>query len=153
MARNRSRLDFSAINFGQCVNLEFTPQEAVLALLYFATASDGYVSDDEATLVNMAIGKMELFRSYPSEVVRRMFVSIGRKFREGDVHECFQAIRDAVPQHLIPTVFSIVADLVMADGDFDESEQQFLERLYQLFDLDPNLVHMILQVMSIRHRG
>ncbi len=153
MPRFRSQLDFSAVNFGRQVSLEFSPQEAVAALIYFAIASDGYVTDGEAALANMTIRKMDLFKNYPSEVVSRMLTSVGRKFKEGDVHECFQAIRNSIPQHLIPTVFAIVTDLVMADGEFDDDEQQFLQHLYQLFELDADLASTILQVMSIRHGG
>lgn len=55
----------------------FGPAEAFAALTLATIAIDGYVSDAEVKNITAVLGRMHIFRSYPSEVLSRLFERVG----------------------------------------------------------------------------
>ena len=51
----------------------FSPAEAFAAITLATVAADGYLSDDEVFVMASSLNRMELFRSYSNDVMRRLF--------------------------------------------------------------------------------
>lgn len=51
----------------------FSPPEAYAAIALAAIASDGYLSDEELSGLMNVLNRMQLFRSYSNDIMRRMF--------------------------------------------------------------------------------
>ncbi|OZH53122.1 Tellurite resistance protein TerB, partial [Hydrocoleum sp. CS-953] len=66
---------FDGLRKSKSVSSEITlgPAESFTAIMLVVVSADGYLSDAEADLLSTVLGRMQLFRSYPSEVMRRMF--------------------------------------------------------------------------------
>lgn len=66
---------FDGVRKSKSARSEITlgPAESFTAIMLVVVSADGYLSDAEADLLSTVLGRMQLFRSYPSEVMRRMF--------------------------------------------------------------------------------
>src|SRR3712207_1859608 len=89
------------------------PAEAFAAIALLAVAADGYVADTEVQSVMTSLSRMQLFRSYPGEVMRRMFdrlLSILQ--RQGEDILLATAIT-SLPYELRETAFAVTTDIAL----------------------------------------
>ncbi|GAB1541938.1 tellurite resistance TerB family protein [Scytonema sp. NUACC21] len=130
-----------------------TPPEAFAAITLAATASDGYLSDEEARSISAALSRMKLFRSYPSDAIDRMFDKLlGILKREG-LDALFNLAKESLPYDLREAAFAVASDLVLADGIVTREEQGFLNDLYYALDISSDIATQIVEVMVIKNRG
>lgn len=130
-----------------------SPAEAVAGILIVAVSSDGYLSDEETSTLASTLSRMQLFKSYSSDVIRRLFDKLfGIQKRQG-ADGLLQLAKASLPYELGATVFAICTDLVMADGTVEPSEEAFLERLYTLLEIPQETALQIIQVMIIKNKG
>jgi tellurite resistance protein len=129
------------------------PAEAVAAVNLLAVASDGYLSDEESQALWFSLSRMQLFKSYSDDVVRRMFDKLGGILRRQGSDSLLQLAKMSIPYELGATVFAMATDLIMADGTVEPEEEAFLERLYQLLEVPQETALQIIQVMIIKNKG
>lgn len=131
----------------------FSPAEAFAAITLSAVAADGYLSDEEAQGLSFVLSRMKMFKSYPNDVMRRMFDKlIGIQRRDGAM-ALFQAAQASLPHELRETAFAVATDLVLADGLVTQEEENFLNQLYQALEISGDTAMQIVQVMMIKNRG
>jgi tellurite resistance protein len=129
------------------------PAEAFAAIALIAVASDGYITDTEAQALSTILGRMQLFRSYPSDVMRRMFDKLmGIMQREG-LDALFNAATTALPHDLTETAFAIATDIVLADGEVTEEEETLLNDLCRVLEVPEETAIKIIDVMLIKNKG
>lgn len=127
--------------------------EAFAAIALIAVASDGYISDTEAEALSTILGRMQLFRSYPGDVMRKMFDKLlGIMQREG-LDALLNAAIAVLPHDLTETAFAIATDIVLADGEVTEEEQKLLNDLFQLLEISEETAIKIIDVMLIKNKG
>jgi hypothetical protein len=51
------------------------------------------------------------------------------------------------------TAFAVVTDIVLADGEVTDEEEQLLNRLDEDLEIDRNTALTIIQVMLIKNKG
>jgi len=129
------------------------PAEGFVALMLLVVASDGYLADDEIRLLNATFSRMKLFRSYSDDVMRRMIDNLCNMLRREGSKVIFDAAIATLPHDLYDTVFAIATDLVLADGEVTEEEEDLLGSLCRALDLPDNLVNQVIQVMLIKNKG
>lgn len=127
--------------------------EAFAAITLAATACDGYLSDDEARGISLALSKMKLFRNFPNDVIHRMFDKLLGMLRREGVAALINAAKNSLPYELQETAFAVAADLVLSDGYVTELEQSFLDNLYQSLNISDETATQIVKVMIIKNRG
>jgi uncharacterized membrane protein YebE (DUF533 family) len=132
---------------------ELSSAEAFAAIALAAAACDGYLSDDEARGISLALSKMKLFRSLPNEVVYKMFDKLLGILRHEGVTALVRAAKDSLPYELQETAFAIAADLILSDGYITEVEESFLEDLHQNLNIPDGTATQIIKVMKIKNRG
>lgn len=130
-----------------------SPEEAFAAVALVAIAADGYLSEQEGQEMMMVLSRMQLFRSYASDVMHRMLdklLSILKQVGPGDLITLAKA---SLPEDLRATAFAIATDLVLADGTVTNQEQAFLDDLYRILEIPGDTALQIVQVMTIKNRG
>lgn len=130
-----------------------SPSEAFAAIAIAAIASDGYLSEQEADGLVFALNRMQMFKSYPADVMRRMFDKLMGILKRDGSGALFNAARTSLPHELKPTAFAVATDLVLADGVVTQDEQNFLNQLYQALEVSDEMAVKIVEVMMIKNRG
>ncbi len=131
----------------------FTPAEAFAAITLAATASDGYLSEEEARAISSTLSRMRLFRSYSHDVMMRMFEKLLGILKSEGIDFLFNAAKDSLPHDLREAAFAVATDLVLADGVVFQEERDFLNDLYQALGISSDIATQIVQVMLIKNRG
>ncbi|MBE9115065.1 tellurite resistance TerB family protein [Lusitaniella coriacea LEGE 07157] len=129
------------------------PAEAFAAVMLIIVAADGYLSNEEISLLNTVLGRMKLFRSYSRDVMQRMFDKLGNFLRREGNEALFNAAMATLPHDLYETTFAIATDLVLADGEVSPEEEALLGSLCSAMELSQDTVNQIIQVMLIKNKG
>lgn len=129
------------------------PAEAFAAIMLIVVAADGYLSNEEISLLNTVLGRMKLFRSYSIDVMRRMFDKLSNLLKREGSQVLFDAAMATLPHDLYDTTFAIATDLVLADGDVSPEEEALLGSLCNAMGLSNEVVNQIIQVMLIKNKG
>jgi uncharacterized tellurite resistance protein B-like protein len=129
------------------------PAEAFAAIMLIVVAADGYLSEEEVSLLNTVLGRMKLFRSYSVDVMRRMFDKLCNLLKREGSQALFNAAMATLPHDLYDTTFAIATDLVLADGDVSPEEEALLGSLCSAMELPNEVVQQIIQVMLIKNKG
>ena len=131
----------------------FSPAEAFAAITLATVAVDGYLSDDETRVMLTSLMRMELFRSYSNDVMRRLFDKICAIINRQGSDVLLETAIASLPHHLHDTVFAVAADLVLADGEVTEEEESLLQYLYNHLGLPEEKAKNILDAMIIKNKG
>lgn len=129
------------------------PAEAFAAIMLIVVAADGYLSDEELSLLNTVLSRMKLFRSYSRDVMQRMFDKLCNTLRREGSEALFNAAMSTLPHDLYDTTFAIATDLILADGNVSPEEESLLGSLCNAMQLAEETVHQIIQVMLIKNKG
>ena len=100
----------------QSTSLSLSPAEAFAAITMIAIASDGYLAEEEADLLNTSLMRMQLFKSYPGDVRRRMYDKLFGILRRDGAGVLLETAKSSLPFELRETVFAIATDLILSDG-------------------------------------
>lgn len=129
------------------------PAEAFAAIALIAVAADGYMTDSEAQAISTTLSRMQLFRSYPGDVMRKMIDRLlGILQREG-IEVLFNAAITTLPDELKETSFAVATDIVLADGEVTEEEEKLLNDLYRALEIPEEMAVKIIDVMLIKNKG
>lgn len=127
--------------------------EAFAAIALIAVASDGYITDAEAQALSTTLGRMQLFRSYPNDVMRKMFDKLLSIMQREGVDALFNGATAALPHDLTETAFAVATDIVLADGEVTEEEEKLLSDLCRILEVPEETAIKIIDVMLIKNKG
>ncbi|MEH1842638.1 MAG: tellurite resistance TerB family protein [Nostoc sp.] len=129
------------------------PEEAFAVIVLAAIASDGYLSIEQANSITFVLSRTKLFKSYPHEMMNKLFEKI-LGILEGDgFNTLFNAAKDSLSQDLREAAFAVATDLVLAEGIVAEEEKNFLNDLYQALGVSSEIAIQIVQVILIKNRA
>jgi uncharacterized tellurite resistance protein B-like protein len=128
-----------------------SPAEAYAAVTLVAIAADGYLSDEEVEGFIANLNRMQLFKHYSGDVMNRMIDKLFGMMRREGTDALFNAAKSSLPYEMAASAFAVVADLIMADGVVTESEQNFLNLLYEALDIPDETAVKIVEVMMIKN--
>lgn len=129
------------------------PAEAFAVIILTATASDGYLSVEQANSIISALSRLKLFKSYPNEMINRLFDKILGILQGDDFNALFNAAKDSLSQDLREAAFAVATDLVLAEGIIPEEEKNFLNDLYQALGVSSEIAIQIVEVILIKNRA
>lgn len=130
----------------------FSPAEAYAALTLVAIASDGYLSDQEVEGFITNLNRMQLFKNYSADVMRRMIDKLFSILRRDGANVLFNAAKTSLPYEMAASVFAVATDLILVDGVVTEEEQTFLNQLYEALDLSSETAMKIVEVMMLKNQ-
>lgn len=134
-------------------NVTLGPAEAFAAIALIAVAADGYITDSEAQVISTTLARMQLFRSYPNDVMRRMIDRLLNILQKQGAEALFEAAVATLPNELKETVFAVTADIALADGEVSQEEEQLLNDLYNALGISEEMALKIIDVMLIKNKG
>jgi tellurite resistance protein len=129
------------------------PAEAFAAIALIAVAGDGYLSDAEIRIIGATLSRMQLFRSYPSEVLGRMFEKLAIIMQRQGTDTLLRAAISSLPYELHETAFAVATDIVLADGEVTQEEEEILNWLCNALNVSKNTALKIIEVMLIKNKG
>ncbi|MBG1264057.1 tellurite resistance TerB family protein [Nostoc commune] len=129
------------------------PAEAFAVIVLAAIASDGYLSVEQANYITCVLSRMKLFKSYPHEMMNKLFEKILNILQGDGFNTLFNAAKDSLSQDLREAAFAVATDLVLAEGIVVEEEKNFLNDLYQALGVSSEIAVQIVQVILIKNRG
>jgi tellurite resistance protein len=129
------------------------PAEAFAAIALIAVAADGYINDSESQVLSMTLSRMQLFRSYPNDVMKKMLDRLLMLLQRQGVQVLFNAALATLPDELKETVFAVTTDIALADGEISHEEEQLLNDLYSALGLSEEIALKIIDVMLIKNKG
>ncbi|MCU0543823.1 MAG: tellurite resistance TerB family protein [Oscillatoriaceae cyanobacterium Prado104] len=129
------------------------PAEAFAAIALIAVAADGYITDSESQAISMTLSRMQLFRSYPNDVMRKMLERLLNILQKQGVEVLFNAALATLPDELKETAFAVTTDIALADGEVSEEEEQLLNDLYGALGITEEMALKIIDVMLIKNKG
>jgi uncharacterized tellurite resistance protein B-like protein len=133
--------------------LTLGPAESFAAIALIALTADGFAADTEVQALMTSLSRMQLFRSYPDDVIQKMFDRLMSALQRQGAEPLFNAALAALPHELRETVFAVTTDIVLADGEVTEEEEAFLSDLYQALEISEEIAGKIIDVMLIKNRG
>jgi hypothetical protein len=96
---------------------------------------------------------MKLYRSYPNDVMGRIFDKLLGILRREGVLALVKGAKSSLPHELQGTAFAVATDLVLADGYVTDEEKNFLNDLYQILGISDERATQIVEVMLMKNRG
>ena len=144
---------FDRLRQSTSTDITLGPAEAFAGIMLLAIAADGYAATEELDLLYSTLSRMRMYRSYPNEVMRRMFDKLSGIVKRNGSDALFQAAIKVLPHDLYETIFAVATDLVLADGQVTPEEEAILQSLYKALQLDDALVNQIINVMIIKNKG
>ncbi len=137
----------------QQTEITLGPAESFAAITLVVVAADGYLADAEVSLLTTVLSRMQLFRSYPGDVMRRMFDNLGNLLQRHGSQALIEAAIKSLPQDLYDTTFAVATDLILADGQVTQEEENLLTSLCQALEIPEAIAQDIIQVMIIKNKG
>jgi tellurite resistance protein len=129
------------------------PVEAFAAIALVAVAVDGHLSEAEIRTISTTLSRMQLFRSYPNEVLGRMFEKLATIMQRQGTDTLLRAAISALPYELHETAFAVATDIVLADGEVTDEEETILNWLCGALSIPQNTALKIIEVMLIKNKG
>ena len=131
----------------------FNPAEAFAAIALIAIASDGHFSEEEIDLINTSLRRMQLFKSYPGDVLKRMYDKLFGILRRDGATVLLNLAKSSLPTELREPAFAIATDLILVDGTVTPEEEAFLNDLCNALEISQAIALKIIEVMLIKNRG
>ncbi|WP_293167026.1 tellurite resistance TerB family protein [Okeania sp. SIO2C9] len=116
-------------------------------------AADGYAADAERLAVGTALSRMQLFRSYPGDVMKKMFDQLLNLLQRQGVDTLLNTAIASIPHDLKETAFAMATDIALADGEVTEEEEALLNQLYSALGISEEIAIKIIDVMIIKNKG
>lgn len=127
--------------------------ESVAGICLVAVCADGDLSTEEIDVLLSSLTRLKMFRSYSSDVMVRMLNRLISVIKRQGLNALLEMVLQSLPQDLYETSFAIAVDLVLADGEVTEEEEQLLEDLYIKLNIPEDLASQIITVLEIKNKG
>ena len=132
---------------------KLSPQESFAGILLAASACDGHISDEEASNLSAAVGRMKLFQRINEKefgnVMNKLLGILKKKGPDFLVEGCCESL----PKELVNAAFANACNIVLADGVVDQEEKDFIEKLRNNLKVEAGTAKAIAQVMVIKNKG
>ena len=114
-----------------------SPQDALLAVMVAASASDENMRTAELVAIQRMVNHMPVFAGYDTDRIRRVSQTVFDLFEiEDGLDALFGLIRDGLPERLFETAYALACDVVTADGRHSQEELRMLEELREELRID-----------------
>lgn len=117
--------------------LSLTPQDALIALMVAASASDERVSTPELMIITRIVDTLPVFDGYDRERIASVSGMVFELFEDVEgLDALFGLIVEALPEVLYETAYALACDVVAADGKARQQELRLLEEVRAELNID-----------------
>ncbi len=130
-----------------------SPQDALVALMVVASASDEDVTTPELYSISQIVDYLPSFEGYDADRLKTVSQTVFDLLTvEDGLDAIFGLIRDALPESLFETGYAMACDVVASDGRANPAELRLLEEIR--YELSINRLHAasIEYAAGVRHK-
>lgn len=127
--------------------------EAYAAIAVAAIASDGDISQEEATRTVYDLATLRAFRRYDLRDLMNTINKVAGLMKKRGPSPVLQAAKAVLSKEELPAAFFVAVDLVCADGIVEDAEKKFLEELTTTLQLDETAALKIVEVVQIKNKA
>jgi tellurite resistance protein len=131
----------------------FGPQEGFAGVLLSTAAHDGHMSDEELGSLFTTLMRMKLYQQVPEQRFKQMIDRLVGVLKRSGPEELMRKSIAVVPPELRETAFANATDIVLADGNVEQSEKELLNNLMIALELDSTRAQTIVRVMAMKNKG
>lgn len=114
-----------------------TPQDALVAIMVAASASDEMLRTAELAAIQSIVNHLPVFHDYDADRIRQVAQTVFDLFEvEDGLDALFGLVRDALPEKLNETAYALACDVVAADGNLRQVELRMLEEIRHELSID-----------------
>lgn len=144
---------FDSLFGGMESSKKLSPQEAFAGVLLAASACDGHISDEEASNLTTAVGRMRLFEKVNEKQFGQVMDKLLGILKKKGPDVLLEGCCEALPKELSNAAFANACNIVLADGVVDDDEKEFIEKLKSGLKVESSIAKTIAQVMVIKNKG
>ena len=136
--------------FNENSESDWTIPEAFLCLLLEAAFSDGSIAPEEKDEIAALVKRSRTMKRLSPQQMAAVNQTVNERMRErkdGLREACL-----ALPVDMRLSVYAHCVDIVLADRQLRENEENFLNRIIEIMQLDQEMVKAIRTVMLIKNR-
>jgi uncharacterized membrane protein YebE (DUF533 family) len=132
---------------------KLTEAEGMAGIALAAIASDGVITEEEATGLGTSLARMRLYSGMNDRDINKQFEKLIKIARAEGVDKLLELSATAIRDELKQTAFALAADLLMTDGHVAPEEKSFLERIQKQLGVNDDVALRIVDVIAIKNRG
>lgn len=131
---------------------DFTPQDALVAIMIAVSASDEQIRTSELVTIERILNHLPVFAEYDPGRLKDISTVVFDLFQEEDgLDTLWDAVRKALPDRMFETAYVMACDVVAADGTARESELRLLEEMRYELNIDRLHAAAIERAARARH--
>jgi len=132
---------------------DFTPQDALVAVMIAVSASDGTIRTAELVTIERIVDHLPVFANYDTGRMSKVSkIVLGLFAREDGLDLLWTQVREALPERMFETAYAMACDVAAADGRAREGELRLLEDMRYELNLDRLTAAAIEAAARARHR-
>ncbi|MCC5991977.1 MAG: tellurite resistance TerB family protein [Rhodobacteraceae bacterium] len=129
-----------------------SPQDSLVAVMIAASAADQEIRTAELVAIQALVNHLPVFADYDSDRIKTVAQTVFDLFEEEDgLDALFGLIRDALPDKLYETAYTLACDVAAADGRLVQTELRFLEEIRHELSIDRLHAAAIERAARARH--
>ena len=136
--------------FNENSESDWTIPEAFLCLLLEAAFSDGSLAAEEREEIAALVKRSRTMKRLSPQQMSAVNQTVNERMRERK-----EGLREAclaLPADMRLSVYAHCVDIVLADRQLRETEEDFLNRIAEIMRLDPEMTTAVRRVMLIKNR-
>jgi uncharacterized tellurite resistance protein B-like protein len=126
--------------------------QAMIALFIGAMSANNHVAADEAARAHHLIWSTRRFRRKSGDTVGKLIEDMRALLEQRDIDVVTDSAAKAIPARLRPSVFAVLADLLLADGKMDAEERRYLQRVGSKLAIKPETVRQVVDVLLVKNQ-
>ena len=117
--------------------MEFTPQDALVAVMIGVSASDENVRTSELLTIQSIVNHLPIFAIYDTDRIQLIAQTVFDLFSEEDGIEALMGlVKENLPERLNETAYAMACDVAAADGSLGQEELLFLQDIRYELEID-----------------
>lgn len=117
--------------------LPMTPQDALVAIMVAASASDERIPASELVKIQSMVNHLPVFAGYDIDRLARVSKMVFELFEnEEGLDALFGLVRGSLPARLNETAYALACDVAAADGTLRTEELRLLEEIRHELGID-----------------
>jgi uncharacterized tellurite resistance protein B-like protein len=130
-------------------NTDWSIPEAFLGIMFRAAMADGTFEEAEIAAIQQVAARSRALKALSPQDLAATNNSVNEKLRtrgEGALKEACETL----PADMCLPVFAHCVDIILADGQLQKSEAEFLQELAGMLDVTPENARRVMEVLLLK---
>jgi uncharacterized tellurite resistance protein B-like protein len=129
-------------------NTGWTIPEAFLGIMFQAAMADGAFDEAEAAAIQQVASRSRALNSLSPQDLAAVNNSVNDKLKNRS--DALKEACETLPADMCLPVFAHCVDIVLSDGQLLKPEGEFLQRLAEMLDIQPENARRVMEVLLLK---